>query len=51
LDCDDRGFNVERAVRIAQTENVGELQRRVAGKQDFTGRAKFDDGAFSEIRG
>src|ERR1051326_3937245 len=45
-----RGFNVERAVRITQTKRIRELERRVAGKQYFAGRAEFDDDAFGEIR-
>jgi len=46
LHGDHRGFGVERAIRIAQPQNVGELQWRGAGKQHFARSAEFDDRAF-----
>ena len=46
LHRDDRGFRIQRAVGIAQPQHVGKLQRRGAGKQNFSRCPKFDDGAF-----
>jgi hypothetical protein len=43
LDSDDRGFGIKRAVGIPQAQNVGELQRRGAGKENFAGGAELDD--------
>ena len=50
LHRDHRGVRIERAVGVAQPQNVGELQRRGAGKQNFTRGAEFDDGAFLDAR-
>src|ERR1700730_5684008 len=45
-----RRLGVQRSIRVAQPQNVGKLQRRRAGKQNFAGGAKFDDGAFLHAR-
>ena len=50
LHSDDRSFSIERAIGVAQTQNVGELQRRGAGKQHFSRGTEFDDGVFLHAR-
>ena len=45
-----RRLGVQRSIRVAQSKNVGKLQRHRAGKQNFAGGAKFDDGAFLHAR-
>jgi hypothetical protein len=51
LHRDYRGFGIERAVGVAQPQNIGELQGRAAGKKNFAGSAKFDDSAFLDASG
>src|SRR5580700_4296212 len=50
LHRDHRSIRIERAIRIAQPQDVGELQRRGAGKQNFARGSEFDDGAFLHCR-
>ena len=42
-------FGIERAIGVAQAQNVGKLERRGTGKQHLASGAKFDDGALAEI--
>ncbi len=44
-----RGFDIERTVRVAQTQYVSELERRGAAEKNFARSAKFNDGAFGEV--
>ena len=48
LHGDHGGFSIQRAVGVAQAQNVGKLQRRGAGKQNFSRRAELNDRAFLE---
>ena len=44
-----RGYGIERAVGITQSQDVGELQRRATGKQNLARGAEFDDGTFLNL--
>jgi len=51
LHGDDGGLDIERTIRVAQTDDVGELQWRSTGEKNFARSAEFDRGAFAEIAG
>lgn len=37
------GIGIKRAIGVAQPDLIGKFHGQLAGKQRFTGRAKFDD--------
>ena len=51
LHGDNGSFDIESAVGAPQAKLIGELEGRVAGKENFAGRAELDNDAFSEIWG